>query len=120
MKIDRTNNYSNKTSFTSLDAKKAENLLFSRLSNYKRYRAYDILKREIEALPYTIELSASKNGKRLQGRIVMPGYEMKQESLLSACLNLSPVRFIKNLYNEAKALQSCKTHLDLLSNKPIE
>ena len=43
----------------------------------------------------------------------MPGYEMKQESLLSSWLNLNPLRFIKKLYKEAKDLQSYKTHLDM-------
>ena len=117
MKIDKTNSYKQRTCFTALDAKKAENLLFSRISSFKRYRAYDILRKEIEELPYTIELSTSKNGKRLQGRIVMPGYEMKQESLLSSWLNLNPLRFIKQLYKEAKDLQRYQTHLDLINKE---
>ena len=105
MKILNYNNTSNRrTNFTALDYKKAEGLLFSRLSSSERHYNFDMLRRSIEDAPFTIELSAKDKGKQLQGRVINDKCQMKTEGYFSALFNFNPLIFINKLVEEGKRI----------------
>ena len=92
------NNQSNQN-FTSLNLKQ-QNLLFSRFGTPKRHQAYKEISAAFDNLPFEVDLIQGKHN-RLEATIKNSDNEVVKEvkeNTLKGVLNLSPIRFIKNLY----------------------
>ena len=100
MQIDKTSS----TAFGAVNSKAAENVLFSRLSNYKRYPKYRDFVTSQDKKDFDIVLT--KNGKHSLEATVYNKEGLflfsKKENVLNGIFNISPLRFLKRISNAAE------------------
>ena len=92
--------------FGALDTAKANNALFRRLNSGNRYVQYEMLERWQRSKPYNIVLEGGKNNNLTATVVDGEGATLlkRKESLLKGMLNLSPIKFLRNICKNAEKL----------------
>ena len=105
----KVNNISNQI-FQGFDYSKAGYAFTERLKTPKRYFKFDVLESSQYNNPFNIQINVGKN-KNIIGTITDAKGNVvfeKKENVLYGLLNLSPIKFLKDLCKQANSLNSAK------------